>query len=422
MANGHQRSASGMGGQKFAPSEMESCLLKMLSLAQRQVGSSAIQLTLRRPTGLTLLHLAASLNMTRFTTALLAAGADPNMLDNNGFTPMHHAAMLGNEEAINQLRLRGADHRLRSIRNFVPADLATTLQAYQATMKPFSHSRSQSRGYNARESVSRNASSRSLSSFWEDSSLALTESESEVTEEERPVVQQSPASNRRLPFAQPISRSTQPSRRGSIELPQALAKPVQQMADEPTSPSTFMTAWRQIVNMTQTQQTQLAEQIQHLQDSLPQLPDYHNNGVVRRMSALFPQRPTSAIGINKDDQTSSPSTSAPPSYDELYPAASSSSTDTKVDEKSAMQAAAEAAVDLHYTQEENLASIEKQQTDQAIQPPTIVRTDSHKDIERKDLLQDRRLFMFWVSKTKTLSPRITANIVPRYLSCLFSSR
>lgn len=385
MSNGHQRMAPGMGGQKFSSQEMEACLLKMLFLAQRQIGSSPVQLNIRRPTGLTLLHLAASLNMTRFTTALLSAGADPNMLDNNGFTAMHHAAMLGNDEVINQLRLGGADHRLRSIRNFIPADLATTLQAYQATMRPFTHSHSRSRA-----DVSRNTSSRSLTSFWEDSSLAYTESESDMTEEERA---RSPAKTRRLPFAQPMSRSTQPSRRGSMEIPQALAKPVKQITEEPTSPSTLMNAWRQIVNMTQTQQAQLVDQIQHLQENLPQLPDYQNNGMVRRMSALFPQRPSSATSLAKTDRTLSPTASAPPSYDELYPAGSSS-TDTKVDEKSALRAAAaEAALDAHYTQEESTSSTLQKRNS----IPTIARSDSHKDVQRKDLLQDRRLFMFWVS-------------------------
>lgn len=316
---------------------------------------------------------------------------------------MHHAAMIGNEEVINQLRLAGADHRLRSVRNFIPADLATTLQAYQATMRPLSHSRSQSRAI-----VSRNTSSRSLTSFWDDSSLAYTESESDVTEEERP---RSPNRTRRLPFAQPISRSTQPSRRGSIDIPQALAKPVQ---EEPTSPSTLMNAWRQIVNMTQTQQAQLVDQIQHLQENLPQLPDYQNNGVVRRMSALFPQRPASATGNAKIDRDTSPTTSAPPSYEELYPGRSSS-TDEKIDEKSALRAAAaEAALDVHYSQEEQKAGTPQLKSNQRTSIPIIATNDSHKDVQRKELLQDRRLFMFWVS-LRIPSPRSTTNSCNRYL-------
>lgn len=421
MANGHQRAASGGGTQMFAPSEMETCLLKMLILARRQIGSSPIQLDLRRPTGLGLLHLAASLNMIRFTSALLSAGADPNMLDNNGFTPMHHAAMNGNEEVINQLRLVGADHRLRSIRNFVPADLATTLQAYQATMRPYAYSRSRSSGVSTLGLVDRNESSRSLSSFWENSSLAYTESESEATEEERPAIQRSPASSRRLPFAQPVHRSTQPSRRGSIELPQALAKPVQQMDGQSGSPSTLMNAWRQFVNMTQMQQAQLSEQIQHFQENLPQLPDYQNNGVMRRMSALFPQRPNSTIETSKDDRSSSPSSSAPPSYDELYPTTQSSPTDAKVDEKAALQAAAEAALDAHYAQAESATLTKRQEDDQAGGLKATSPPDFRKDLGRKDLMQDRRLFMFWVSLSGPFELTTFADSVIRFPSFLFSS-
>ncbi|KAK5937003.1 SPT3 Dosage dependent suppressor of Ty-induced promoter mutations-like protein [Knufia obscura] len=399
MPNGHQRAPSGLGSQQFAPQEMESCLLRMLQLARKQIGSAPIQLNLRRPTGLTLLHFAASLDMPRFVTALLAAGADVNALDNNGFTAMHHAAMNGHEQIIDLLRHGGADHRLRSLRNFVPADLATTLLAYQATMRPYLHARNRSSGANMLGPSSRNASSRSLSSFWENSSVPVTESESEPVEEDAHVEDgiRSTSGSRRLPFAQPLSRSAQPSRRGSgNELPvsQAVVQTTP-LGEQPASPSTLMHAWRQLVNMTQAQQAQLAEQIQHFQDNMPALPhlpqlDYQNNGMVRRMSALFPQRPLSPRqAVSKADRSASPGAVPPPSYDELFPAGPSTYSAEKK-EASAIQAAADAAIDLHFAQQDTTTSSVKAHT--ALSAPIM----ESKEAKRVSISQDYKLLLFWI--------------------------
>lgn len=397
MANGHHRNASALGSQEFAPHEMEACLLKMLYLAKRQIGSSPVQLNLRRPTGLTLLHYAASLNMEQFANALLKAGADPNAIDNNGFTPMHHAAMHGHEHLINQLRLGGADHRRRSIRNFVPADLATTLQAYQATMRPFSHSRSRSVGTGHPGVLNRDESAQSLSSLWDSPSLSYTESESEAADDDQSIkAGLSPASGRRMPFVHPVARSTQPSRRGSKhEIPTSAI--VQTIQEQPQSPSTLMTAWRQLVNMTQAQQAQFVEQVQHLQDTMPALPniaipDYQNNGMMRRMSALFPQRQAATADHSSEEPRSLlMSAAAPPSYEELYPT-SSSSFDTDKKEVSVARAAAEAAVDQHFEQLENSSS-----STQDLRTQIFPADGQSKEIQRVGLMQDRKLFFFWVS-------------------------
>ncbi|KAK5070829.1 SPT3 Dosage dependent suppressor of Ty-induced promoter mutations-like protein [Lithohypha guttulata] len=388
MANGHQTRHISSGSQAFAPQEMETCLLKMLQAAHRQVGSSPVRLDLVRPTGLSLLHFAASLGMSGLATALLAAGADPNLVDNNGFTSMHHAAMNGHEKIISHLRTAGGDHRVRSIRNFVPADLATTLGAYQATMRPFTHSRSISSGASTLGPASRNESSRSLTMGWESSSVDFTDSDSGTADED--VHPPSGMSLRRLPFAQPIPRSSQPSRRSSgQELPvsQAVAQPVR---DQASSPSTLMSAWRQLVNMTQAQQAQLAEQVQYFQDTMPTLPniplpDYQNN-VMRRMSALFPHRQTATSEPLLKEQPSSPSLVPPPSYDELFPAAPKSFESDK-EKTSVMRAAAEAALDQHFEKQESGSNLVK-----ASRVAEPLRTDT----QRVGLMQDRKLFFFWI--------------------------
>jgi len=423
LPNGHQRAASALASQKFTPKEMELCLLRLLQLARRQTGSAPVHLNLRRPTGLTLLHFAASLDMPMFVTALVTAGADVNALDNNGFTPMHHAAMNGHEGVITQLRIRGADHRLRSLRNFVPADLATTLQAYQATMRPYQHSRSRSSGVSTLGPSSRNESSRSLSSFWEESSMPVTESESEMTEEDSHMgdgLRSGPSSNR-LPFAQPLPRSTQPSRRGSGNndplVSQAVVQSTQQLVDQHASPSTLMSAWRQLVNMTQAQQSQFAEQMQHFQESIPALPhlpqlDYQNNGVMRRMSALFPQRPASPPqSTSSNDRSSSPSSIAPPSYEELYPVTQLS---YEADKKkaSAIQAAADAAIDQHFMRRDTAMA-----SPEVLTVPVEIHAN---EMKRVSISQDYKLLLFWVS-TDIIQLSWTQADNPRYLCSSCSS-
>lgn len=387
--------------------------MKMLLYSKRKGEFAPPQLDLRRPSGLTLLHLAASLDMPFFLTALLSAGADPNMLDNNGYSPMHHAAMNGNEGIIDKLRSHGGDHRLRSLRNFVPADLATTLLAYQATMRPYQHSRSRSQGDRELGLSSHNNSSKSLSSFWEDSSVSSADSGiEELTAPNRP----------KLPYAQPglfsVSQSRQASRRGSRhqEMPsQALVQTTQGAPEQ--AASSLMNAWRQVVNMTQAQQTQLSEQLQHLQESFP-LPDYQNNNMMRRMSALLPPWANTNTDTTAKEgwwdsfkRSQSPTSNAPPSYDELYPDASQhGDTDTK--KELAMQAAADAAVDQHFSQQEL-----EQKTALGQMPTSEAFAEENEKIQRVSIRQDRKLFLFWVSSLFIVSEVIITNKFYRYL-CL----
>lgn len=378
MANGHQRTALNTSGQHFGKQELESCLVKLLRFSMQQYGISNLQLNLRRPSGMTLLHFAASFGMSKFADTLIIAGVDVDMLDNNGFTPMHHAAMNGHDDTVSQLRSAGADHRLRSIRNFVPADLATTLRAYQATMRPYQHSRSKS----SETSSSRNESSMSMNSFW-DSSAPVTESEGEAFDENNSIA--SPPRSRPLPYALPSS--AQPSRRGSsdVSLPLALVKPQQPLINGPTSPSALGNAWRQLVNLTQAQQAQLIGQLQHLQDNIPALPQLPqlDNGMMRRMSLLFPQRSNSPDQITK---------AAPPSYDELFPSGSDIARDKK-EIAGTIQAAAEAAVDQQF----------EAQTGQELVKTVKIEEKQ----ENRPITQDRRLFFFWVSHRYSLFQAFT---------------
>jgi hypothetical protein len=88
--------------------------------------------------------------------------------------------------------------------------------------------------------------------------------------------------------------------------------------------------------------------------TLPALPDYQAYPMVRRVSSLFPQRPASrpatAPGSKEgwwETLTGSASPSAPPAYNELYPERITEE-QFRVKKASAMQAAADAALDQHY--------------------------------------------------------------------------
>ena len=194
--HGHQRHAGMSSSAPMDALELETTMVQLLEYIDLNAPSGLQRLDFRRPSGMSLLHLAASLGLTRFVAGLLARGANPNLTDRNGHTPMHHAAMHGHTHVIHRLRMSGASHRARSIRNFTPADLATSLLAFQAALTPPSHYRSRSVGGTPMQLQSRRGSSASLRSFWENGSTNYYDSfsddsedteaeESSITEESR---------------------------------------------------------------------------------------------------------------------------------------------------------------------------------------------------------------------------------------------
>lgn len=259
-----------------------------------------------RHTGVTLLHLASSLGLTRFVAGLLSRGANPDAMDKNGNTPLHLATMNGHLNIIHRLRLAGADHKLRSIRGFIPADLALSLRTHQDALTP-----------QQRRTASRTRSRRANATSLEwDADHVLNDSEDSDVE----VV------NHRPPTPLPTS-----SDEGKvIDVPPAL----------------HLSAWRD----------SLAAQIQHYHDSaswmmpnpnlpvLPNLPDYQAHSMVRQVNSLLPHRPSHL------ESSSSPGPAppkAPPAYNELYPHQAKGS-DLSIKKASTLQAAVGAALDRHF--------------------------------------------------------------------------
>lgn len=428
QGGGQQRQIRNSESEPIDLIELEVNLLKFLECVDQ--GPSRTSLNLRRPTGHTLLHLASSLGLTRFVSLLLARGANPDMLDNNGNTPMHLAALSGHSHIVHRLRIAGANPTIRSLRNFTPADIATSLLAHQAAVIPAHHYRSRSAGSTPMQLHSRNTSSTSLKSFWDTASMAQgysedsEENDSDLDEatEAMSRLENSMAylrSSRRSSVQAEISRpgACTPSRRSSAyhvksQTTLAASQPAQEVHTL-NAPAAAMIAWRD----------QLAAQIQQFQQSvnwtlpnlptlppMPTLPDPQAYPVVRRVSSLLPHRPASRAASSppsKDrwwEMLTGTSSNAPPAYEDLYP---EHDTEDNVSTKkaSAVQAATDAALDQHFDSTASQASA-------STSAPAItkVKIGKHPFTEEqrnqirlahaqkvKGLKSDRTLFWFWVS-------------------------
>lgn len=413
MGNGHQRGSDTNRGPPFDALELEAAMLRVLDHMDDARGIRPPNFNLRRPSGLSLLHLASSLGLTRFVAGLLARGASPHLTDNNGHTPMHHAAMNGHTHVIHRLKMAGADHNVRSIRNFTPADLATSLLAYQATMSAGGHCRSRSAGTTPLRLHSRSTSS--LRSFWDNASNVPTSTDpgvsddsddSNSSDDETPMM----ISSRDLDLGNSMSRpgvrkaalSVSQSRRNSGQYtptPTTTAFPPKEAGTAPAvAVSAFMLAWRDHLVAQLHQFNESAQSVMpnlgSVNGPLATLQDYQANPMVRRVSSLWPQRPNSRQqGSPREGWwetltgAASPTPSSPPAYGDLFPEKDVQSEIWGMKKSSTLEAAADAAADMHFEQREDKAG-----------PSTAVsRLSSNPPIQRIELSRDRKLFFFWVS-------------------------
>ncbi|CRK10445.1 hypothetical protein BN1723_009148, partial [Verticillium longisporum] len=99
----------------------------------------------------------------RFVAGLLARGANPDLRDKGGFTPMHMAAINDHEAIVRRLMQAGADPTIRSLSGLRPADVARSRKVIEHIRRCERHVRSRSGG----SLHSRASSAASLRSLWD---------------------------------------------------------------------------------------------------------------------------------------------------------------------------------------------------------------------------------------------------------------
>ncbi|RMZ75129.1 hypothetical protein DV737_g5455, partial [Chaetothyriales sp. CBS 132003] len=378
MMGAHQRAAA-PGGAPMDTLELENVLVILLEFMDSKAPAALQRLNIRRPSGLTLLHLASSLGLTRFVAGLLARGASPHMADRNGNTALHHAAINGHTHIIHRLRLAGGNHQARCLRGFMPADLATSLLAYQAVLTPASHYRSRSVGGTPMRLHGRRESSSSLRSFWETASTSHVDSDTEESNSgESEASDQADASRPRTNVA---AISMPPSRRGSFQQTgkslAVLSTATVIDSDPNATPPAFMLAWRDHLVAQLQQFNESAQSVMPslttLNGPLQALQEYQAYPMVRRVSSLFPQMPSSwqnaggpkegwwetLTGSSSPVSTVPPTeASAPPAYGDLYPEGEeeegdkdASDRDWGAKKQSAVQAVVDLMADQHFEAE-----------------------------------------------------------------------
>ena len=429
-SGGHQRQVPGLDSQGKM-SDLDSKMLTYLEFVDLDDSPRAPKYNSRCGTGQTLLHFASSLGLTRFVAGLLARGANPDVQDNSGNTPMHLAALHGHAHIVNKLRLAGSDATARSIRGFTAADLATTLLAHQAALLPSNHRRSRSMGSLA-SSRRRRSSSASLSSLWGSSSasgsLEHADDGSDGLDEDLDDFESD---------SDDQVSSYSLSRRSSMHQdanPSVLAQTSTEPAGRPEdargfSPPAAIIAWR----------NQLAGQINQFQQSvanafpnlpalppMPALPDYQAHPMMRRITNLVPQRPAGARPAMDGwwdllRGNSAQGNSEPPAYEELYPnkqGEDEESLDLK--KTSLLRAATDTLVDQHFEAQPS-SSAQPISSVQPIQSTISTFKEEQEDIRdvrigrkvisreqqkhlraqqaqrMKGLASDRNLYFIWVS-------------------------
>lgn len=281
MNAGNMRAPGFDGANMMAlmPAETEDMLLHILELIDLEGVLNPLQYDLENESGATMLSLACTTGMYRIATALLARGANPDVRDVGGFTPLMHAALQAHVEIFRLLMRRGADPALRSLNGFCALDLvpAEVLDECLYIVQNTPRCRYDKPVLCSQSSY---ASITPSNASWDISSASLYESEMDTT-------------------SQPDPLSKPASRRPSFHSGDHESKPC---------PSAML-VWRDALTA-QIQQLQ-----QNMQAHLPQiqlpalpppltLPDYQDLTMLRRLSSLLSR-----------ERTATP----PPAYDDLFP-------------------------------------------------------------------------------------------------------
>ena len=394
--------------------DLETAMLSCLDLVDLDDSPYMANINAQGPGGQSMLHLSASLGYYRLAAGLLARGANPDLRDNNGMSPMHIASLRGHPQIIRKLRSSGGDPTLRSLNGYTAADMATSQYVRDASNAiEQHHRRSKSAGATPVAYLSRASSIRSLKTSRDTQCrLASTVNGSTLVEyhdsEEEGFVGR--YTSQPVTPAQAWARS----RRNSNIAEQCY--PENQSPDSiAPDGSLYATnlAWRdQLLAQIQQLQQSLQRTLPNLQiPTLPPIPNlegYQAYPVVRRISALVPQR----HARSDPPEDSSPCDgkeadyrwwelfAGPPSYEDIYP---ESKQQTLSDNKAAaILAAGETFMDrkceINFDQAENSSVTETVNLGNVrLTPEQEARLKRAHAKKIKRLKNDRNLFFLWVS-------------------------
>lgn len=400
QGSGGHRQAAGLD-YSARPEDVEVGMMKCLEYLDQDESPRKANLNYRGSNGQCMLHLCASLGYYRVAAGLLARGAHPDLRDNNGMSPMHVASLHGHVRIIRKLRAMGGDPTLRSLNGFTPADMATSLEAREASSALDRHVRSRSDAATPVTNMSRSGSAFSHASSMDGRPVFAPRAAATPAEDIDPyhMSRMTPAQLRALSRRNSMSA-------GETGVIAGNDKKLSTNASEFATQSA-LAAWRD----------QLSAQIQQFQQTvhralplMPNLPDYQGYPVVRRISSLVPQRGFHAPGDRSDSEGAKETdynwwelltgpSSSPPAYEDIYPTKSQGRSEDK--KTALLTAAGEAVLDQRCTvmfdQSETSTDME------TVQIGSKGLTQEERDRLReaharkmKKLRSDRNLFFIWV--------------------------
>lgn len=448
-ANGPNNfSGGGPGGYTM---NTETQLLKVLDLLDMDDSVNKAKFNLKRKaTGHTMLHLSVALGYHRFTAGLLARGANPNVRDVGGYTPLHYAALHDHPELVRRLIQAKADPTLRTRQGLLASDVATTRDVIRAIKRA---------GRRGSTIHSRANSATSLRSLWEpprrrasaSSQFAYSESSSESDEMiESSSEEELEAEDSYLQMA-PRSRRNPDAHSSRVSLVELA--PVEEQGGIASAAVAIAAFKEQIQQFQQNMMQNLSQNLSHLQmPNMAALQDYqaYLNSAQQRMSAFIPN-----IG-----PLATPSPALPPAYEDIFPggrrdgkglSVESHDLDTKT--ASAARAAADYDADRKCAtlydqaqeteQAESSVVMEQQAEEKRVQRqlPKLLQIGRKNNItkeqqdnlrqaraeQQKGLSRDPKLFLFWVSEripilkshSDVSRRRLTSRQIPLFLLICF---
>lgn len=381
----------------FETMNVEASLLKLLDLIDLDDSVNQPCFDQQNSSGHSMLHLSVALGFRRLAAALVARGANPDLRDKNGLSPMHMASLNNHPQIFLKLRSVGGDPTLRSLRGYTPFDLAPSEEVRNiiiAVLQGQSPSCSFGLSY----------------------PLSRTQSGSSEQSKQNPQVRSRHASETApqglatsLAFdlgpgfgpGWALSSGNGVSAKSPLSANRSLG--YHQVANERLlAAMTAWSAWRdQLTNQVQQFQQTVHRNFPNLPipafPPIPNLPGYQDNTLVRLLLGLVPQINIPSIARDSRDNDYHwwellKGSTAPPPYEELYPSDKKQDGGVAVDEENNVRRLGTYNQALH--DKCNALHIGKKR----MSPEERKALISAHELKVKRLRNDRKLFFFWVSQ------------------------